>query len=159
MKQVLHISGYSLKGRKPVKIRRYTNSKKANVLSCIGWEGLVAHRITAECTKSIDFNSFIMDLVVPNIPIGSRIVLDNASFHQAVELKAAVELLGRKLEFLPPYSPDLNPIEISYGYVKGQMNDYYLSTRFPDLIKSIAFVMDTISGKLTQSWYRRCLYI
>jgi transposase len=55
-------------------------------------------------------------------------VLDNAAFHKAVQLEALVEMMGCKLLWLPPYSPDLNPIEISYGWMKKQIKVHNSAT-------------------------------
>ncbi len=47
--------------------------------------------------------------------------MDNASFHRAPELQAMIQILGRELLFLPPYSPELNPIELSYSWLKREV--------------------------------------
>jgi transposase len=50
-------------------------------------------------------------VLLPEIPIGSVIIWDNASFHQSGKLETLIEEGGSRLLFLPAYSPDLNPIE------------------------------------------------
>ena len=56
--------------------------------------------------------------MLPNIPSNSVIVLDNATFHKRNDALKAVEQQKHTLEFLPPYSPDLNPIEKKWAQAK-----------------------------------------
>ena len=58
------------------------------------------------------------DILLPSIPRGSVIILDNASFHRSPALQARAEAAGCSLMFLPVYSPDLNPIEHSWATLK-----------------------------------------
>ena len=106
------------RGQRGQHIHQYVRNKKYTVLSCIGWNGVVAFRVILNSAKSADFDSFIIESVLPNIPENSAIILDNATIHKASGLEATVQIFGSELIFLPPYSPDLNPIEISYSHFK-----------------------------------------
>ncbi len=67
------------------------------------------------------FEAFVVDELLPRLPHGSVLVLDNARIHQSQSLKDAVEAAGHRLLFLPPYSPDLNPIEPVWSWLKNQV--------------------------------------
>lgn len=59
--------------------------------------------------------------LLPELKVGTKIVLDNASFHKGNDLEDLVEKAGCQLWYLPTYSPDLNPIEQSWSVLKNVM--------------------------------------
>ena len=64
------------------------------------------------------FQAWLSQELLTSIPSNSVIVLDNATFHQRREALEAIEKAGHIVEFLPPYSPDLNPIEKKWAQAK-----------------------------------------
>ncbi len=64
------------------------------------------------------FYSWVVQDLLPKVPKGSVIVRDNASFHKRDDIREAIEKAGSMLEFLPAYSPDLNPIEHKWAQLK-----------------------------------------
>jgi transposase len=57
------------------------------------------------------FNTWLEHVLVPNLRPGQTVILDNASFHNSIKTRELIESAGCKVLYLPPYSPDLNPIE------------------------------------------------
>ena len=64
------------------------------------------------------FEFWFVNQLLPSLDKGSVIVMDNASFHSKKRLQAAAQNAGCRLVFLPPYSPELNPIENFWGWLK-----------------------------------------
>lgn len=62
------------------------------------------------CDTSL-FNAWVQKILVPELRPGQFVILDNATFHKSSQTKELIKSAGCKLVFLPPYSPDLNPIE------------------------------------------------
>jgi len=67
---------------------------------------------------TILFNTWLKEMLIPALTSGYVLILDNASFHKSIESQKLVESSGCKILFLPPYSPDLNPIEKYWANMK-----------------------------------------
>lgn len=144
---------------RPKKVRKYTSKRRANLISTIRLNEVVNFCVTEGTTNTNTFNDYILG-TISLLPIGSVLVIDNALFHKCSVLHTAVEVLGRHLLFLPPYSPDLNLIEISYGWLKKSLRQNLIgTTTFEDLITRIANIYSQITSVLCTAWYERCFYL
>jgi transposase len=73
------------------------------------------------------FTGWLIQDLVPKLPPNSIVVMDNASFHKDTLIKEMLHLEGHTLEYLPPYSPDLNPIEHKWAQAKSIRRKYRCS--------------------------------
>ena len=64
------------------------------------------------------FHTWVEEVLIPELKPGQVIILDNATFHKSPKTKRLIEAVGCRLIFLPPYSPDLNPIEKFWAKMK-----------------------------------------
>ena len=69
------------------------------------------------------FNAWLKQMLIPSLLPGQLLILDNASFHKSTESQQLVEAAGCKVLFLPPYSPDLNPIEKYWANMKSKVRE------------------------------------
>ena len=83
------------------------------------------------------FVAWIKQMLVPELKSGQTVVMDNASFHKSLLVREAIEAAGCKLIYLPPYSPDLNPIEKFWANLKRWINQNV--PYMEDLHKAISF--------------------
>ena len=67
------------------------------------------------------FNMWVEKMLVPELSAGQIVIMDNAAFHKSLKTRELIEKKGCRLVFLPPYSPDLNPIEIFWANFKRQI--------------------------------------
>jgi transposase len=81
------------------------------------------------------FRYWFQTMLLPSVKTGSIIVMDNARFHQKKALCEIAEQAGCQVLFLPPYSPDLNPIEKVWAWLKGRLRSILPS--FPSLDEAI----------------------
>lgn len=65
--------------------------------------------------------TWVKNELLPTLKEGLTVIWDNATFHKSTQIKALIESVGCKLIFLPPYSPDLNPIEHYWAKLKAHI--------------------------------------
>ncbi len=84
-------------------------------------------------------------------------VLDNVGAHKPHRMRQLVEAAGARLLFLPPYSPDLNPIELCWSKLKAALKDFGARTR-DALDQAIKRAMHLVGAGDAQAWFRHCGY-
>ncbi|KAF7345996.1 Tc1-mariner class transposase [Mycena venus] len=122
--------GWSLRGQRCIQRRAFIRGKRYSILPVITLDGTVAHDIVEGAINSTRFIQFLEEHVIPltNPYPGPRsvLVLDNCSIHHAEEVRVLVEDQALcKLVFLPPYSPDLNPIEQAFASIKAFLRRHW----------------------------------
>ena len=95
--------------------------KRVGVVAGQAGKSIVAPMQYGGTMGSEVFESWFEAWLLPSLPDGSVIVMDNASFHRKGRLHALAERAGHRVLFLPPYSPELNPIEHFWAWLKGRL--------------------------------------
>lgn len=90
------------------------------------------------------FKLYVEEHLAPSLSAGDIVILDNLSSHKAVGVREIIEAKGASLRFLPPYSPDLNPIEQAISKIKAFLRKAAART-FIGISDSIATAIDTFS--------------
>ncbi len=103
------------------------------------------------------FLAYLRELLLPALPPGRVIVLDNLAVHHRAAARRLVEAHGCRLLFLPPYSPDYNPIELAFATLKAALRRAAARTR-ADLEVAMAAALDAITPQATANWFRHCGY-
>jgi transposase len=70
---------------------------------------------------TVTFRAYVEQVLVPTLRPGDVVVLDNLACHKQPDIRAAIEQAGAQVRFLPPYSPDFNPIELAFAKLKAFM--------------------------------------
>jgi transposase len=137
-------------------LRRYGRSPRGTRLHdhtpCSHWqthtvvvglrlEGLTAPAVFDGPIDTPTFRAYIEQVLVPTLRAGDVVVLDNLAVHKQPEVRAAIEAAGARVRFLPPYSPDFNPIEQAFAKLKA-----FLRAARP---RSFDQVCDLIAAALT----------
>jgi transposase len=106
-------------------------------------------RITAPCVidgavNGHSFRAWIEQVLVPTLAPGDVVVMDNLSSHKVAGVRRAIEARGASLRYLPPYSPDLNPIEQAFAKLKAHLRMTAARTR-DALWDAIGCALDTFT--------------
>ncbi len=110
--------GRSAAGERLVDKLPHGHWKVATVVAALRADGMGAAMTVDGAINGDLFVAYIEQVLVPWLRTGDVVVLDNLSSHKRAEARAAVEGCGASLVFLPPYSPDLNPIEMAFSKLK-----------------------------------------
>ena len=78
-------------------------------------------------------------MLAPNLKKNQIVIMDNASIHKSPKIKEAIEEVGCKLVYQPPYSPDLNPIEHFWAHLKRKISS--LQQKFSSIFDAIQYVL------------------
>ena len=112
--------GYSSKGSRCYGSHDWGAKGRTNVIGAlIEKELLVADLFDSNINTTI-FSQWITERLIPKLPINSVLIMDNATFHKGAEMKKHIRQAGHTLIYLPPYSPDLNPIEHKWAEKKAE---------------------------------------
>ena len=110
--------GRSLCGARLVASVPYSHGKTTTFLAGLRTCGLVAPLVIDGPVNGEIFLAYVRQQLVPTLSAGDVVILDNLASHKRVGVREAIEAAGAKLLFLPPYSPDLNPIENAFSKFK-----------------------------------------
>ena len=110
--------GYSFKGQRCYGRNDWGAKGRTNVIGAlIGKILLTVSLFTTNINTDI-FTAWIEQNLIPKLPSGSVLVMDNATFHKDKQMQYKIKQAKHFLEYLPPYSPDLNPIEQKWAQAK-----------------------------------------
>lgn len=110
--------GYAPRGRRCVGGVPHGHYKRLTLTAGLRAGGLVAGQVLDGAMNGARFRAYVTGVLVPALRPGDTVVLDNLPCHKAAGVRQAVEAAGCHLRFLPPYSPDLNPIEMAFAKLK-----------------------------------------
>jgi transposase len=101
------------------------------------------------------FEAFLQDGLLPHLPQGSVLVLDNARIHHGGNVETCVKKAGCSLLYLPPYSPDFNPIELAWSWIKARVRT--LAPRNDtDRERDIHNVALQLPNTAAKQWFKHC---
>ena len=113
--------GYAPKGEKLYDLRDSSKNKAFNVIAALKNKKIIAPFVFEGSCNSDVFNAYLRNILKPILVKGDVIVLDNASFHKSSIIKDIAKECECKVEYLPPYSPDLNSIEEYWHSIKARL--------------------------------------
>ena len=124
--------------------------------------GLSLEAVTAAAVfdgpiDTVTFRAYVDQVLVPTLRPGDVVVLDNLAVHRHPEVRAAIEAAGAQLRFLPPYSPDFNPIEQAFAKLKAFLRAARPRS-FAQVTTLIGIALDLFSSTECANYIRNCGY-
>jgi transposase len=132
--------------------------RNQTLIASITLEGAVGESVSIEgATDSELFETYVERLLAPTLSSGQVVVLDALGAHRTHRVRELVEARGADLLFVPPYSPDLNPIEEAFSKVKGIVRKAGARTRGA-LDVAVGEALSAVTPQDAAGWFAHCGY-
>ena len=149
---------YSLGGSKAVDSAPLSKPKNTTILSSIQLDGTLRYTIFSGGTTVERFKRYLESDLLPYLNRDSVLVMDNMKSHHAKAVKDLLDSSGIRYIYLPPYSPDLNPIEKLWSKVKAILRKFKART-LDTLPNAIHHAFQNVSPSDCAGWFMSCNYL
>ena len=123
--------------------------KTTTFVGALGATGMTAPMVLDGPMDGSAFEAYVTQVLVPTLRPGDIVVMDNLPAHKRAEVRIAIEAVGARLLYLPPYSPDLNPIEMAFAKLKAALRKA--------AARSIEALVNAIAATLVTFTAQECL--
>jgi transposase len=151
-----------LRGRAPIGQRLlaripFGHWKTTTLIAALDSNGVRCSTVVDGAVNGDVFEAFVKQVLLPQLTPGDVVILDNLSSHRRASIQTLIESAGAQLLFLPPYSPDLNPIELVFSKIKQLLRSLACRTR-EALWKTMQSVLDQVTTSDAANCFRLCGY-
>ena len=127
------------------------------LIAAMAVDGLLGELTITGAMDGDAFEAYVTRILVPQLWPGDLVIWDNLSVHKRKRARIWVEAAGAEVCFLPPYSPDFNPIELAFSKLKASLRQAGARTR-ADLDQAITAALHTITGQDARGWFAHAGY-
>ena len=138
-------------------VPRNRGPNTTTLLASMTAEGIGPCLAVEGATSKIVFEAYIEKALVPSLRRGQVVVMDNLSAHKGDRVRELIEGTGCELLYLPPYSPDFNPIEEAFSKVKGLMRKAQARSR-EALVEAMGKALDAVTTRDARGFFEHCGY-
>ena len=131
--------------------------KNTTLLASMSMEGMGPSLAVEGTTSATVFETYVKKVLAPTLRAGQIVVMDNLSAHKGARVRDLVAQRGCELLYLPPYSPDLNPIEEAFSKMKGILRRAEARSR-EALIEAIGRALEAITSRDARGFFGHCGY-
>lgn len=149
--------GRAPRGRRLVDKTPHGHWKTTTLIAALGLTGMRCSTVVDGSVNADVFEAFVEQVLVHELRPGDVVVLDNLSSHKRPRVRDLIEAAGARLVFLPPYSPDLNPIEMIFAKIKQTLRTLAFRTR-DALWNAVQSVLNQITPTDAENCYKHCGY-
>ncbi len=131
--------------------------ENVTMLGALSLSGVEALMTVNGATDGDIFSAFVREVLAPTLRAGDVVIWDNLGAHRSQFVREAVEARGATVMFLPPYSPDMNPIERCWSKLKTYLRAAKARTR-EALEAAIKRALSTVTESDARAWFKHCGY-
>jgi transposase len=126
--------------------------KTTTFVGALTLRGFIAPMVLDGPINRIAFETYVASVLVPELRPGDVVVMDNLSSHKGPQVREMIEAAGAELRYLPPYSPDFNPIENAFSKLKALLRKAAERTR-DGLWSTIGIAIDLFSPDECRNYF------
>lgn len=141
------------RGQRALAHQPFGHWKTTTFTAALRHDGLTAPFVLDGPMNRQAFLAYVDKVLGPTLKSGDIVVMDNLPAHKGDQVRALIEARGARLMFLPPYSPDLNPIELAFSKFKAQLRKAAERT-VPALWNRIGVVLDDFTPQECSNYFR-----
>jgi len=149
--------GWSKKGERAHCSVPRNRGKNTTLLASMSLEGMGPSLAVEGATTSAVFETYVERILAPNLRKGQIVAMDNLSAHKGERVRELIEGRGCELIYLPPYSPDLSPIEEAFSKIKGLLRKAQARSR-ETLLGAIGAAISALSAEDARGFFEHCGY-
>ena len=149
--------GRAARGERAIGSVPQNYGENLTLIGALSLMGLQAPMTVDGATDGLVFEAYVQQVLGPSLEEGDVVVMDNLSAHKVKGIVEAIEAKGAKVIYLPPYSPDWNPIELCWSKLKSAIRRIGARSR-ESLEEAIAKVIKTVSESDALGWFTHCGY-
>ena len=150
--------GWARKGERAHQKAPRNWGKNITLISSISKEwGMAASLVVEGSTNRTVFETYLEEVLLPTLKRGQVVVMDNLSAHKGERVRELIEGEGCELIYLPPYSPDFNPIEGAFSKLKSYLRTACARSQ-QRLMEVIGDALSTISASDAEGFFEHCGY-
>jgi transposase len=151
------IYAYSPRGQRAYCSVPRNRGPNTTLLSCMSVEGMGSSLTVEGATNRDVFEAYVERVLSPELRPGQVVVMDNLTAHKGERVRELIEERGCELLYLPPYSPDFNPIEEAFSKIKGLLRKGEARTR-EALVEAIGTAISAVTTKDARGYFEHCGY-
>lgn len=149
--------GRALRGQRLIAKVPHGHWKTTTFLAALRTSGLSAPLVVDGAINGAVFRAYVEQQLAPTLSAGEIVIMDNLNSHKVAGVRAAIEARGATLVYLPPYSPDFNPIELVFSKFKWLLRSTAART-VESLWTLCGSLLDRFSADECTNYFRHCGY-
>jgi transposase len=151
------LRGRALRGRRVISYAPHGHWSTTTMIGSIRLDGATSCLAIDGATSSEVWREYVRQVLCPTLRRGDIVIVDNLAAHKDLQGQRLIEDCGAQLMFLPPYSPDLNPIENMWSKIKAHLRKAEARS-YERLIEAIGQAFAAITAKDAQGYFFSCGY-
>ncbi len=156
--KMARLYGRSDKGERCVSMVPHGHWRSISFIAALRVDRLSAPFMIEGAVNGEVFTAYLEKVLGPELGENDLVILDNLSTHKVSAVKTLIEARGARVRYLPPYSPDLNPIEQAFAKLKAHLREKAART-LPDLQQAVAAALNRFRPEQCQNFFRHAQYV